>query len=76
MPRARAASSRSALAYPVSTACSPGSRPRRASMSCTGSVIAASVTGAGVVSVLVIRFGAWRGPSASGSWQVSVMWTL
>src|SRR5882724_12647365 len=39
MPRARAASSRSALAYPASAACSPGARPRRASASCTGSVI-------------------------------------
>jgi hypothetical protein len=66
MPRARAASSRSALAYPVSAACSPGARPRAASAPCTGSVISASVTGAGVVSVLVIRFGPGRRPSAPG----------
>ena len=53
MPRARAASSSSALAYPLSAACSPGVRPRRASVSCTGSVISTSVTGARVVSALV-----------------------
>src|SRR5690242_6709507 len=76
MPRARAASSRSALAYPLSAACSPGLRPRRASAACTGSVISTSVTGASVVSVLVIRSGAGRRPSASGMWQVSEMCTL
>ena len=46
MPRARAASSSPPLAYPVSTACSPGSRPRASSVSWTGSVISMSVTGA------------------------------
>src|SRR5580693_6943213 len=76
MPRARAASSRSALAYPVSAACSPGGRPRAASVSWTGSVISASVTGAGVVSVPVIRFGPGRRPAASGVWQVSDRCTL
>src|SRR6185312_5805733 len=76
MPRARAASSRSALAYPLSAACSPGGRPRRASAWCTGSVISTSVTGASVVSVLVIRFGAGRRPAASGTGQVSDRCTL
>ena len=76
MPRARAASSSSALAYPLSAACSPGLRPRRASASCTGSVISTSVTGARVVSVLVSRSGAGRRPSASGMWQVSDRCTL
>src|SRR6266700_3458350 len=76
MPRARAASSSAPLAYPLSAACSPGGRPRRASAWCTGSVISTSVTGAGVVSVLVIRFGAGRRPAASGSWQVCQMCTL
>src|SRR6266700_356980 len=76
MPRARAASSSAPLAYPLSAACSPGSRPRASSVSCTGSVISTSVTGAGVVSVLVIRFGAGRRPAASGSWQVCQMCTL
>ena len=54
----------------------PGGRPRAASASCTGSVICASVTGARVVSVLVIRFGAGRRPAASGVWQVSDRCTL
>ena len=76
MPRARAASSRSALAYPLSRACSPGARPRRASAACTGSVISTSVTGARVVSVLVSRSGAGHRPSASGMGQVCQMCTL
>ena len=76
MPRARAPSSRSAEVYPASTACSPGSSPAPASMSWTGSVIAASGTLASVVATLVIRFGACRVPSGSGSPQVSLRWTL
>ena len=45
-------------------------------MSWTGSVIATSGTVASVVATLVIRFGACRVPSGSGSLQVSLMWTL
>jgi hypothetical protein len=76
MPRARASSSSSAKVYPESTACSPGVSPEASSMSWTGSVIAAPGTVASVAATLVIRFGASRVPSGSGSWQVSLMWTL
>ena len=76
MPRARAASSASALAYPASCACSPGARSRWSSESWIGPVISTSVTGAAVVSVLVIRSGTWRRPSRSGPSQVSEMCTL
>ena len=76
MPRARASSSRSAEVYPASTACSPGASPAAPSMSWMGSVIAASGTVASVVATLVIRFGASRVPSGSGSQQVSLMRAL
>ena len=76
MPRARASSSRSAEVYPASTACSPGASPAAFSMSWMGSVIAASGTVASVAATLVIRFGASRVPSGSGSQQVSLMRAL
>ena len=53
-----------------------GQQAGAASMSWTGSVIAASGTLASVVATLVIRFGAGRVPSGSGSPQVSLRWTL
>ena len=72
MPRARAASSSPALASPRSAACPPGGQAAPGERVVhRARVIFTSVTGARVVAASVIRFGAGRWPSASGSWQVA-----
>src|SRR6266487_99907 len=80
IPCLRAASSRSPLVYPESTACPAGASPAASSASWTGSVIATSGTAACVVATWVIRFGTSarpvRGSSSAAVPQVSVRCTL